>query len=888
MNHDHRFGPLFAHTALQLQFVSEEQLSAAIGPTPSTDQYAGVRERLVEQELLTPGEANDIAAIVERQLARTKLAADPAATRANVLATPATPVDGSRYGTRFVGAVENVEEWNRFVVLRPHAQGGLGRVQVAVDRQLNREIALKDILPSHADNASSRQRFVREAEITGSLEHPGVAPVYSLGEYPDGRPFYAMRFIVGQNLRVAIADFHAKSRTAIGADLDSRQLLGRFVDACHAIHYAHNRGVVHRDVKPDNIMLGDYGETLVVDWGLARTHAGGVEPSVALRPITPSARASSSHTIDGEIVGTPAYMSPEQASGRLDLLGPANDVYSLGATLYHLLVGDVPFGGDPEDSIQRVQRGRFIPPREHNRRIPRPLEAICLRAMALQPQNRYPSALALAVDVERYLADEKVEAYAEPAWARAWRWIRNHRTAVFGVFTAATVAIVALTLGVALLGAANQRERAAKNEAVRNFAESVAQRERAEQNFRHAQEAVREYYVKVSEETLLTQPGMQPLRNALLRQALEYYDAFLEQRADNPALRAESAQAAYFAGQITEDISSPEAALPYYQQALDHYELLGDDAGHEADIARVLNAMGGAYHKLHQTTDSRQAYVRARKLRERLATQNPRDAERARELSNTLMNLGSLALLENDAEEGLRLLQHAQSLRLAHLTETSSLKLQRDLAMGYFNLAAAQLSTGQTEEAQRNLIQAEASFAALTESEPTVFQNRRRLALTRRLLADLAMADGELAQAKRYYAQSQTALSQLVAENPRLPELYVDLAGVLMNLAALLLQAGDGDDALAQLRTAAEILEKLSNADETVPRYRRDLGAAQMAIGEILASQAKLREARQTLEAARQLHQSLVREFPSNHDYAAQLQATDDALKALTASEKQQ
>jgi serine/threonine-protein kinase len=247
--------------------------------------------------------------------------ADPHATRAPDSLPPSTPL--------------------RFRVLRPHAKGGLGEVFVARDEELHREVALKEIQNQHADDPASRARFVVEAEITGGLEHPGVVPVYGLGHYADGRPFYAMRFIRGDSLHEAIDRFHQADAPGLDPrerNLALRALLGRFVDVCDAVAYAHSRGVLHRDLKPGNVMLGRYGETLVVDWGLAKP-LGCAEPDVPEGPLQPASGSGSAPTAAGEAVGTPAYMSPEQAAGRLDLLGPASDVYSLGATLYHLLTG---------------------------------------------------------------------------------------------------------------------------------------------------------------------------------------------------------------------------------------------------------------------------------------------------------------------------------------------------------------------------------------------------------------------------------------------------------------------------------------------------------------------------------------------------------------------
>ncbi len=327
-------------------------------------------------------------------------------------ATDTEDEDPERTGTFSVGSATS--EGQRFRILRPHARGGLGAVFVALDGELHREVALKQILEKHADDPVSRQRFIAEAEITGGLEHPGVVPVYGLGTDAGGRPYYAMRFIKGDSLKEAIARFHEDE--ALKAEpgrrsLELRKLLRRFTDVCNAIDYAHSRGVIHRDIKPANIIVGKHGETLVVDWGLAKA-IGRADPSVGEQTIAPSS-SGSAETLPGSALGTPAYMSPEQARGDLDRLGPRSDVYGLGATLYCLLTGKPPFDGDDIGAILRsVQAGEFPPPRQRDPSIDRALEAICKKAMALQPVDRYASPKVLADDLERWMADEPVTACA--------------------------------------------------------------------------------------------------------------------------------------------------------------------------------------------------------------------------------------------------------------------------------------------------------------------------------------------------------------------------------------------------------------------------------------------------------------------------------------------
>ncbi len=368
------------------------------------------------------------------------------------------------HATRTLETTDYVPVGTRYRKVRDHAEGGLGIVYVAHDEELRREVALKEIKPEYADNPASQSRFLREAEITGGLEHPGIVPVYGLGAYDDGRPFYAMRFIKGDSLKDAIAAFHADE--ALKKDPGARalalqKLLRRFLDVCNAIAYAHSRGILHRDLKPDNVMVGRYGETLVVDWGLAKAVGRSGDDGYGPLPESTVLYTSSSNlaeTLPGSVIGTPAYMSPEQAAGRLDLLGPASDVYSLGATLYTLLTGRVPFAGKDRFEIYRkVERGEFPRPREASPWLDPALEAITLKAMALRPVDRYPSPKALADDIERWLADEPVTAFREP-WARkARRWVRKHRTAVTTV--AVALAVAAILLGGSTRQRIEQRRR---------------------------------------------------------------------------------------------------------------------------------------------------------------------------------------------------------------------------------------------------------------------------------------------------------------------------------------------------------------------------------------------------------------------------------------------
>ncbi|MCH7728045.1 MAG: serine/threonine protein kinase [Planctomycetes bacterium] len=482
---------LFGIVALQMDFINRDQLVTAMHDWVLMKSKP-LGRLLVERESLTDDTCTLLESLVEKHLAHhnhdvTKslaavgsssfrddfIAFDDPDVQATLAHLPNSADDAEMHAAMTLVVGKDSSDGQRFRRLRPHAKGGLGEVWVAEDLELHREVALKEIQPRVADNADSRARFVMEAEITGGLEHPGIVPVYGLGKHADGRPYYAMRFIRGTDLKEEIERFHARDNAAEGKwrdlgerTLELRKLLDRFIDVCNAIEYAHSRGVIHRDIKPSNIMLGKYGETLVVDWGLAKpvgklaSHTDTDE-----RAIEPMSGSGSSETQMGSAVGTPQFMAPEQAAGRVDKMGRASDVYSLGATLFDLLAGQPPFTeGNVPTILRNVQDGIFPRPRQVKSLVPRPLEAVCLKAMALRIEDRYDSARELADDVERYLADEPVSAYTEPLIARVYRWVRNHRVRV-AISTGVLVAILASAIAAALvLRAQNETQEIAQRQ----------------------------------------------------------------------------------------------------------------------------------------------------------------------------------------------------------------------------------------------------------------------------------------------------------------------------------------------------------------------------------------------------------------------------------------
>jgi len=413
---------LFGVLAFQMELISAQQFAESCAQW-ITRKDVPLSDILIEVNWISPVDKTEIDRLVERSIRKQDcdVTIDSDVSADNPIdCTQTQGVDDDVENplahlsgdppSRFVTTAKLAPELNeRYEISDLYARGGFGRVWLARDNQLGRNVALKDIRPQRADDATGMARFLKEAQITGQLEHPGVVPVYELRRRPvDQQPFYTMRFIKGRTLREAIREYHQRKQEDPTRALDLVGLLSAFVAVCNTIAYAHSRGVIHRDLKGENIILGDYGEVHVLDWGLAKLMA---EPDGNQVEQPLELDSDTQLSVDGQTLGTPAYMAPEQARGNLGSIDHRTDVYGLGAILYELLTGRTPFSGSNLGELfESIISDEPISPAQISSDVPANLEAICLRALAKEASDRFQSASDLADGVRQWQEQQRQQA----------------------------------------------------------------------------------------------------------------------------------------------------------------------------------------------------------------------------------------------------------------------------------------------------------------------------------------------------------------------------------------------------------------------------------------------------------------------------------------------
>jgi tetratricopeptide (TPR) repeat protein len=611
----------------------------------------------------------------------------------------------------------------RYLLKNFHAKGGMGEIWLAEDCDIGREVALKRMRPGHDRH---RPRFTLEAQITGQLEHPGVVPVHEVGVGDDGQPFYVMKFVRGQTLEKAIKEYHArKPASDVPPEVQQLRLLQAFVHLCHTIAYAHSRGVIHRDIKPDNVMLGPYSETVVLDWGIAKVMGQPESPGgFGSAPVRYSGETELTRA--GSVQGTPSYMAPEVAQGLNAEVDHRSDIYLLGSTLYQILTGKRPRKAASLSELLELARNTPpLPPRKLKPEIPRALEAICMKAMAYSKEARYQSAGALAEDVQRYLAGEPVSAYREPWVEKAWRWARKHRR---GLGMAAAVGFL---VGFGLFALAQMRKAEREAALLKNQAQ--------------ARTDIKEFRRR-SDEAHFYLAGIKPLA-----EEAPYLDPQKGKAAAQEALKVIEPW-----GTALENLPlPPEEQDPVKQQLYDLLLLSVQAASQESPSLPEAKDLLALLDRAAGLQPPSQSYYRLQTLCYQFAGEGPKAAadQKRSEDANTPMTaldhflLGEQARMrathKMDVQEPKKGLQSNRDLLLESIKEyREAVKLDAGHYWAHFRLGECHLNLQQTAEA----VEAFSTCVALRSDSPWGY-SARAMALVS--LQRFEEAEWDLAQAIR-------------------------------------------------------------------------------------------------------------------------------------------
>jgi serine/threonine protein kinase/tetratricopeptide (TPR) repeat protein len=687
---------------------------------------------------------------------------------------------------------EKVMQVAQYRTVKKIGKGGMGVVYLADDLVLNRKVAIK-----FAHTPALQARFQREAEITALLEHPGVVPVLMRGQQ-DGRLYYVMRYVEGERFDQAIHSWHESCQSArdfrrTKVQLQFRELLQRFVAVCQTVAYAHSRGIIHRDLKPSNILLGRFGETIVLDWGLARRKSvdGDAGSPDSARP--PDG-ADDHHTRPGAKLGTEAYMAPEQVDGK-----PADertDVFLLGATLYHLLTGQPPF------CLGRPAK----PPRQLKPWIPAALQAICRKAMADDPQARYATAEQLAADVKRWLADEPVAVYREPLGQRLARWLRRQRT-LAGVAAVVVLVVVPLTIGFSLLVAAKNQELSQTN---RDLESALAREEDQRRQAEQARQVAEQRRAEAEEARQLADQRRQQAERAAdrARSVIELVasDEAFDQLSRKKQLTAEEKKLL-------------EALVPYYEE---YARESGSGKAEQERQARAYFQLSRTLHLLGRHEPAEKAYRQALPLYERLVAEHPQVPQYRHQLAIAYNNIGVLLEATGRADEAEKAIRKALEIQERLVADRPELpQYCEELARMHINLAMLSRSDGRVAEAEKAYGQALEVYQRLAAEYPDVRTYQLALAETYADLGTLLERSDRPAEAEGAYRHALQLYERLAALSPQSPEYQLRIGWTLAGMGTLYATLGKTPDAARQLERAEKLLRELSEKNPDLLEAQR-------------------------------------------------------------------
>ncbi len=728
-----------------------------------------------------------------------------------------------------------------YEILDELGRGGMGVVYLARQVRLNRLCALKMILAGDHASKDAAHRFQTEAETIARLRHANIAQIYHIGDC-DGRVFFEMEFIEGGSLEANLdgTPWPAHKAAALTEALAS------------GVGQAHELGIIHRDLKPGNILLETTGTPKIADFGLAKT-----------------LNVQSGLTQTDSILGSPSYMAPEQAGGHAREVGPTADVYSLGAILYELLTGRPPFkSATVLDTLEQVKKIEPVSPSRLVPGLPPDIETICLKCLQKEPAKRYSSAAALQEDLRRFQAGESIVARRINRAQRTWRWCRRNPV-MAGLVASLLIVFAGGFAATTVMWLRAERLRAL-----------------AEENFHNARNAVDDYLTRVAESRLLGVPGLQPLRRELLESALPYYESFVKNRAEDPALAHELASAHGRLAKINADLGRGPEALMGYQKAL---EILSrrtaqpgtDDSRLEAEVARYQQAIGDVHRQAENRTAALQSYDAAEQIWRKLT-----------------------GLAGNRAGAGGRAIESPPSENLEH-RDALAILLDR---VGTVHEKAGELEKavrcyGEAVQIEWNVVHSEKKSG---DQSGLLHHLARMFTKLGDLQVELRMDPGALRWVVGnavtdtsdfgsggddrfpFYKRAHTILARLIGENPtdpRISDFRRDLADCQEHTGNAMVRTDRSAEALPSYRAALEIRQRLARENPAVTEYQEGLARTTFGYGLLLDSGGKRNEAlelyRQAVEHERMVVATSPAASPPRRALAQQLAKLGDAERSV-------
>jgi tetratricopeptide (TPR) repeat protein len=747
---------------------------------------------------------------------------------------------------------------SRYALEGELARGGMGRIWIAKDARLDRKVAIKELLDPVAGSNGQRARFERELALTSRLEHPSIVSIQDGGTWPDGRPYYVMRLVRGESLDRVIA----RAKT-----LADRMAIVPFgLAAVDALAYAHAQGIVHRDLKPENVLVGDFGETVVIDWGLAKDLRA-TTPDQIEGPYRDLVRDG--ETLGGEVLGTPAYMAPEQALG--DAVDERADVYALGALLYHVLSGERPYRGTSADEVlANVISGPAPALAERAPGVPVDLVTIVEKAMAREPLDRYPNASALAEDLKRFHSGQLVGAHRYTSGQLVRRWLRRQRTAV----TVAALAFVALatvgTVSIVRIVRSEQQARAAQAIAIEQKQLADRRKAGAEQLVNYMLHDLRETLDPLGKLALLEQPARQVLAyfgdHELSIDELEERTAALEHLGD--ALRSKGD----LAGAETQ-LRAAVAALAKLAAAGDH--ALAVEGAVHLDLADVLALRGSP-----AAVDEYRAAVA---VFEKLESLQPGDQAARHGHAVSLAKLANELETRHDPTAAEKTWNEALSAAKARVAVRDD-DAEADLTAAEHGLAGALAAHGNTAGALAAYRATLARLEGRLQHAPDDYAVVRMQAITDHRIGIALFQQQDAAGALEALRQSEALSNRLVAHDPDNAGWQYELALTLGRIADVQ-QATTDPGAVATYGKALAQLRAVAAKDPANLGVKRDIIVIDTQLAQLYADRKQWKEAEPPAREAVAIAEQRIKADPNNrqtaHDASDAYAAEGAALQAL-------